>query len=621
MTAKRTSTGITDSLYSTSRLEVGTAVVDPASGTVGKLSYESKKHHNAFEMRETGSRLLQAALEESRNRYLDLYTFAPIGYLTLTARGLISEINLTGIGMLAGRNHRKILRDRFTRFVMLEDKKRYLHMIAQARKDGARHICNLGLQRGDGSNCYAQLDCVCETGGIVSSHIRITITDLTERKRMELEIEKLAFYDSLTRLPNRRFLLDRLQHATLACARSGLHGAILIIDLDDFKTLNDTRGHDAGDHLLQEVAQRLPDCVRALDTVARLGGDEFVTMLEGLSGEPTEAVSQVKMIGEKILATLNTPYFLETGEYRSSASIGAALFGKELASVKDMLKRADLALYRAKGAGGAILRFFEQEMQTAVTTRAVLDADLRRGLQEGQFVLYYQPQVNHDGHRIGAEALLRWQHPSRGLLSPGEFIPLAEEKGFILSLGQWVLKEACLQLVAWSADPRTAYLTLSINVSAYEFRNLRFAIRTLEIIDQIGADPRKLILEFTESSILGNVEETIGKIDILRARGLRFSLDDFGIGYSSLTYLKNLPLDQLKIDRSFVRNVLTNPKDAAIAGSIITLGKSLGLSVISEGVETVEQRDFLFSQGCREFQGFLFGKSSPIEDWDSSYDS
>ncbi len=584
-------------------------------------SYESRDYQNDLEMERAGGQLLQAALEESRDRYLDLYTFAPIGYLTLSADALISEINLTGVGMLIGQDRQKILQRRFALFVRPEDRKRYFRMIAQAKRDGERHSCDLGLRHGDGSTFHAQLDCVSEMAGGTSSGMRITITDLTERKRMEMEIEKLAFYDSLTRLPNRRLLLDRLQHATLTCVRTGLHGAILIIDLDDFKTLNDTQGHDAGDHLLREVGQRLTICVRAFDTVARLGGDEFVTMLEGLSGEPTEAASQVKAIAEKILATLNAPYLLGAEEYRSSASIGATLFGKELASVKDLLKRADLALYRAKAVGGDVLRFFEPEMQTAVTARAILDADLRRGLQEDQFVLYYQPQVNHEGQQIGSEALLRWKHPTRGLLSPAEFIPLAEEKGFILSLGQWVLKAACLQLVAWSADPRTAYLTLSINVSAYEFRHLTFATRTLEIIDQVGADPRKLMLEFTESSILGNVEEAIVKIDTLRARGLRFSLDDFGIGYSSLTYLKNLPLDQLKIDRSFIRNVLTNPKDAAIAGSIITLGKSLGLSVISEGVETVEQRDFLFAQGCREFQGFLFGESSPIENWSSSPDS
>jgi len=437
--------------------------------------------------------------------------------------------------------------------------------------------------------------------------------EIKERKQAELEIEGLAFYDSLTKLPNRRLLLDRLQQASIACARTLRRGAILIIDLDDFKTLNDTRGHDAGDLLLQQVAHRLTTCLREGDTVARLGGDEFVMLLGNLSREPFEAAEQAKVVGEKILAALNKRYLFAAQEYRSTASMGATLFSKNRESVEDLLKRADLALYRAKGAGAGVLRFFEPEMQAAVTARAALETALRRGLQEGQFVLYYQPQVDRDRRLTGAEALLRWQHPSRGLLSPEEFIPLAEEKGSIVPLGLWVLETACTQLVTWSANPHTAHLTLAINVSAQEFWHPEVVTRMLHVLDRVGANPERLILEFSESLLLGSVENTIAKMNALKARGLRFSLDDFGIGYSSLAYLKKLPVDQLKIDRSFVCDVLTNPNDAAIVCAIIALGKSLGLSVIAEGIETEDQRDFLAAHGCRAYQGFLFGRPERVE--------
>ena len=580
----------------------------------GRLSVEDALPETAGTQR-PGTRSLQDSLEQARDHYMDLYAFAPIGYLTLTSEAVISEINLTGVGMLMGIGRGKILQRRFIHFVSPEDRGRYVRVIGDAKQDGERHSCALALRRGDGSIFHAQLDCVREQGVDGSSNVRVTLTDLTERKRMESEIENLAFYDSLTGLPNRRRLMDRLQQATAACAEARSHSALLMIDLDDFKTLNDTQGHDAGDHLLQQVAQRLTTCVRMVDTVARLGGDEFVVMLEGLHREPMEAAAQVRSVGEKILAALNEKYFLGNQDYRSSGSIGASLFCEGGESAKDLLKRADLALYRSKADGGGVLRFFEQEMQTAVTARALLEADLRQGMREKQFILHYQPQVDEEGCLTGAEALLRWRHPSRGLLSPGRFIPLAEEKGFMVALGQWVLHAACKQLLLWRADPDTAHLSLAVNVSAHEFRHPNFATHTLDIIARVGADPRRLMLEFTEGSLLGNVEDTVSKIQILRAHGLRFSLDDFGIGYSSLTYLKNLPLDQLKMDRSFVDRVVTDPKDAAIAVSIITLGRNLGLTVTAEGVETAEQRDFLKENGCRGFQGFLFGEPGPIREW------
>ena len=424
----------------------------------------------------------------------------------------------------------------------------------------------------------------------------------------------MAFYDPLTGLPNRRLLLDRLRQALVACVRTQRHGAIFFVDLDNFKLLNDTHGHDLGDLLLQQVAHRLKNCVRESDTVARLGGDEFVVMIEELNETQAEALAQAKRVGNKILVSLNERYHLAGHQHHSTLSIGVALFNQNRESAEDLLKRADLALYRAKTDGRSTMRFFDPEMQAEVTTRTLLDADLRRGLHEGQFVLHYQPQVDDAGRLTGVEALSRWEHPERGLLSPGEFIPLAEENGLIKFLGQWLLETACRQLTAWSASPHTAHLTISINVSPREFCDPEFVRRMLATINRIGANPRRLLLEFTERVMLGPVHETISKMSALKARGVRFSLDDFGIGYSSLTYLKTLPLDQLKIDQSFVRDILTQPNDAAIARSIINLGQSLGMTVIAEGVETDGQQNLLAEMGCRAYQGFLFGRPGPVED-------
>ena len=447
-----------------------------------------------------------------------------------------------------------------------------------------------------------------------TTHFVGTFADITLRKAAEDEIKHLAFYDPLTRLPNRRLLLDRLHQALATSARSNHGGALLFIDLDNFKTLNDTLGHDKGDILLQQVAQRLATCVREGDTVARLGGDEFVVMLEDLSDNPHEAATQTETVGEKILATLNQTYRLAGHEHHSTPSIGVTLFSAHQSSVEELLKRADLAMYQAKAAGRNALRFFDPEMQAVVSARASLEADLRQGIAQGQFLLYYQAQVVGEGRLTGAEALLRWQHPSRGLVSPAEFIPLAEESGLILPLGHWVLETACSQLVAWAGQPETARLKLAVNVSARQFRHPDFVDQVLAILESSGADPQRLKLELTESLLLDDVEDIIDKMTTLKAHGVGFSLDDFGTGYSSLSYLKRLPLDQLKIDQSFVRDVFTDINDAAIAQAIIALSQTMGLSVIAEGVETEEQRDFLSRLGCQAYQGYLFGRPGPVED-------
>jgi diguanylate cyclase (GGDEF)-like protein len=400
-------------------------------------------------------------------------------------------------------------------------------------------------------------------------------TEISERQRVELEIEQLAFYDSLTDLPNRRLLMDRLHHATLACCRTMHHGAIIFIDLDRFKRLNDSQGHHLGDLLLQQIAQRLKECVREDDTVARLGGDEFVVMLEELSEKFAEANSQAKKIALKVLASLDRPYLLDGHQHHCGASIGITLFGENRESVDDLLKRADLAQYGAKSAGGRSIRFFDLEMEAKVRARASLASDLRRAAQKGQFRLHYQPQVDDAGDLVGAEALLRWEHPDRGLLLPSDFIPFAEEHGIIESIGLWVAEAVCTQLMEWGMRSETSHLTLAINVSAREFEHPAFVTRMLTMMDEVGGGSRNLILELTERVVFDPIEEILVKMNTLRSRGVSFALDDFGIGYSSLASLKNLPLSQLKIDRSFVHDVLTNPADAVIVSTVIALGKAV----------------------------------------------
>jgi diguanylate cyclase (GGDEF)-like protein/PAS domain S-box-containing protein len=439
-------------------------------------------------------------------------------------------------------------------------------------------------------------------------------TDITQRKHDEHAILRLAFFDPLTRLPNRRLLLDRLRHAVASTKRDGHGGALLFLDLDHFKTLNDTLGHDKGDQLLQQVARRLEAWVpRDSDTVARHGGDEFVIVLEDLSAHREEAAAQAEVVAEKLLAAFAEPFQLDGHEHYASPSIGVALFDKDIKDIDELLKRADLAMYQAKAAGRSTIRFFDLQMQTVINARVALEADLRRSLQTGGFTVNYQRQTDSSGHTVGAEALLRWQRPGRLQVSPSVFIPLAEETGLILQLGEWVLEAACRQLVSWDSRPDTAHLTMAVNVSARQFRQPAFVDQVLQVIARTGADPRRIKLELTESLLLANIENTVETMHALKEKGIGFALDDFGTGYSSLAYLKRLPLDQLKIDQSFVRDVLTDPNDAAIARTILGLGHTLGLEVIAEGVETADQRDFLALHGCRAFQGFLFGRPVAAE--------
>jgi len=458
---------------------------------------------------------------------------------------------------------------------------------------------------------WLTISAVKDEDGVVTHYIGAQY-DITERKQAEEKINELAFFDQLTGLPNRTLLMDRLKQNMTASSRSGSYGALLLLDLDKFKTLNDTLGHDMGDLLLQQVAQRLSTCVRAGDTVARLGGDEFVIMLGSLSVNEGDAAAQTEAVGEKIIATLNQTYQLKDVAYHSTPSIGATLFRGQQTAIDDLLKQADLAMYKSKEAGRNALSFFDPDMESVVMKRAALENDLREAVREMQFLLHYQPQLA-GGQLTGAEALVRWQHPRRGMVSPAEFIPLAEETGLILPLGQWVLETACTQLAAWAARPEMAHLTLAVNVSAHQFHQSDFVAQVLAVLKDTGANPQRLKLELTESLLVANVEQIIEKMFALKAKGVGFSLDDFGTGYSSLSYLKRLPLDQLKIDQSFVRDVLSDPNDAAIARTIIALAQSLGLGVIAEGVETEAQRDFLAKSGCHAYQGYFFSRPLSLE--------
>ncbi|MFU8837987.1 MAG: EAL domain-containing protein [Thiohalomonadaceae bacterium] len=442
------------------------------------------------------------------------------------------------------------------------------------------------------------------------SHFVATYSDVTERKEAERQIRHLAFYDALTSLPNRRLLLDRLHQAMVTSQRNAMHGALLFIDLDNFKTLNDTQGHLAGDQLLIEVAQRLRECVREYDSVARLGGDEFVVLLEQLHLQSAMAARKAEQISEKILKRLNQPYHLREREHHSSPSIGVSLFHGQQESSEELLKRADMAMYQAKAAGRNTIRFFDPSMQASVEAKASMEADLRQALEVGQLSLHYQAQINDEGSIHGAEALLRWKHPQRGMVSPTEFIPLAEESALILSIGQWALRAACQQLQQWTGS-ELEQMPLAINISARQFRQPDFVDQVRQMLAEHQLAPQRIKLELTESMVLDDINDTIEKMRQLREHGCRFSLDDFGTGYSSLAYLRRLPLDELKIDQSFVQDIGIDSNDDAIVRAIIALATSLGLNTVAEGVESEQQRDFLRSHGCTAYQGYLFGR--PLE--------
>ena len=491
------------------------------------------------------------------------------------------------------------------------------HKVAEELHErGACREVEVRLRRKNGEIFWGQLSAsYAEFDGesCVISYVR----DVSEAKADEEKIRNLAFYDTLTGLPNRRLLWERLRQALISSIRSGAKHALLFVDLDGFKSLNDTLGHHIGDLLLQETARRIAGCVREVDTVARLGGDEFVIVLEDLSQIPEIAAAQARTVGGKILTAIDQPFLLEGRECHTTSSMGITVFGNQSESTNEVLQQADIAMYQAKAAGRNAMFFFAPALQASVNARVALERDLRQAIRDNQFSLYYQPQLDR-GLLTGAEALVRWRHPQRGIVTPNEFVPLAEETGLIFPLGNWVLETACLQIAAWANRPGGQHLSIAVNVSPREFRQPKFVDQVLAALDRTGANPQNLQIELSETMFGENVEDVIVRMNKLKALGVRFSLEDFGTGYSSMTYLKRLPLDQIKIDRAFVSDILNDPISGAVAQAIVSFAHAMGLSVIAEGVETEEQRAFLAKLGCHSFQGFLFSHPLPLGEFNES---
>lgn len=443
-----------------------------------------------------------------------------------------------------------------------------------------------------------------------------TNTDLTERKRAESEINRLAYYDVLTGLPNRQLLMELLERAVMASRRTQQCGVLMFIDLDDFKTFNDTQGHSAGDVLLKKVARRLKECVRAGDVVARLGGDEFVVVLQGLGPDPVNSLHIAEGVARNLHLALSQPVSVGNLQHHCTLSIGIAGFEESTLAADNVLRHADLAMYQAKAAGRNMLRFFDQDMQLAVNERHAMETELRQAITIGQMSVFAQPQVS-GGRVVGAELLLRWESPTRGMVSPSAFIPLAEATGLILPLGQWVMQSACRILAGWTDDPAMAGISLSVNASVREFNDPEFVPRTLALLAEAGVSPARLTVEVTESLLAEDIGVVTAKMAALRAAGVRLSIDDFGTGYSSLGYLRNMPLDEIKIDRSFVDRSITSESDAAIVQIIIALANNFGLSVVAEGVETQAHVDFLTERGCGFLQGYFFSRPLPVPEFEA----
>jgi len=556
-------------------------------------------------------------LETSVSRLNDIVLIAETGAAELRNEPKIVFVN-DAFELHTGYSREEVLGRTPGMLLDLDPDVSKLREISRGLRDTQKARTELMVRRKNGALFWVELEVVSvQPSADEVTHWVAVGRDITQRKAAEDMIRHLAFYDPLTDLPNRQLLLDRLQQALSASVRSGQHGALLFIDLDNFKILNDTLGHQMGDQLLKKVAQRLTASVRKTDLVARLGGDEFVVMADDLSPSPVAAAHKARVLGNKVLQALREPFALTGHQHFATPSIGVTIFHGTQADVGELLKQADLAMYQAKSLGRNTLCFFDPSLQAEMNVNAQTASDLRDGLRRREFVVHYQPIVDKAGVIIGVEALLRWNHPERGLLSPAHFIPVAEDTGLILPLGLWALEMACGQLAAWSKRPETANLSISVNVSVRQFRHPDFVDSVMACIRASGIKPQGLKLELTESLLADRMEITLEKMGMLKSLGVTLSLDDFGMGYSSLSLLKRLPLDQLMIDRSFVADVLTDPNDAAISRAIIALAQSLSLQVVAEGVETIEQRDFLAYQGCDQFQGHLFAKPLPIDELDA----
>ena len=708
-----------------------------------ELQHELLVHQIELEMQNQELNRAQILLEESRDRYRDLYEFAPVGYLTLSQEGIIHEVNLTG-AILFGKDRKLLLRHRFSSLVVLEDRERWYRYFLHSLRHEGTLSCELSLMRKDRTVFHALLNCLLISRG-PSPLVRIALTDISERKKadeelriaaiafesqsgilvtdakgvilrvnqsfthmtgyskeevigktpkllqssrhdpsffqdqqsslkennywqgemwnrhkdgkiyaewvtilgvadkdgrtthyvhtfsditrnpeVEAEIHRLAYYDALTQLPNRRLLLDRISHAMASSSRSGNYGALLFLDLDHFKEINDTQGHDVGDELLVSVAQRLQDTLREGDTislvgsrtVSRLGGDEFVIVLEDLSAKSVEAAMQARQVAEKLHQTLSRPYVLSSSTLFCTTSIGITLFYRHELDIDTLLKQADLALFKAKEEGGNTIRYFDAAMQAAMAQRKVQEIYLSQALDRSQFRFYYQPMIDGEHRVVGAEALLRLEDPERGVQTPNEFIRLAEETGLTLQIGHWVLENACAQIKTWSEKAVSRNLLLSVNVSPAQFRHPGFAAELKTVLSRTGADPACLTIDLCEDLVLRNMEKTVSIIKDLKLLGIGFSLDGFGVGISSLTSVRRFPVDQLKIDGALVRKITTDQKDASIVSAMISMGKSLGLVIHALGVETPEQMEFLKGCGCDSYQGYLLSHPLPVADFD-----
>ena len=555
----------------------------------------------------------QEALRTSETRYRTIFQTSLDGIaITQMSDGRYIDVNKALLDLLGYERDEMIGKTsvELGSWVGAKDRE---NMLEALRQNSSVTDLKIRYRRKNGGLFWIQISStVIEIDGVAC--LLSVVRNISDAKAAEDEIRSLAFYDHLTHLPNRRLLMDRLRQVLAASNRKNRKDALLLVGLDHFKTLNDSLGHETGDLLLQEVARRLLLCVREADTVARSGGDEFAVVLDDLSSVPEEAAAQAEIIGRKVLAAVSKPLLLAGREWHTTCSIGINVFGDQIDAVNEVLQHADIAMDQAKAAGRNTIRFFAPALQAAVNARASMEVDLRRAIKTEQFRLYYQPQIDR-GNLVGAEALIRWIHPPHVVIPPDRFIPLAEATGLILPLGKWALETACGQIAAWSDREETAKLTVAVNISAVEFRQANFVEQVLSALYSTGANPQRLKLELTESMLVDNIEKVVATMTELRSHGLRFSLDDFGTGYSSLAYLRRLPLDQLKIDRSFVRDMLVDVASGAIAQTIISLGRVMGLPVIAEGVETEEQRDFLARLGCHSFQGYLFSRPLPLEEF------
>lgn len=500
-----------------------------------------------------------------------------------------------------------------------EDRPVALEQWARLLDHGAGFTTEYRIQRPDDRVVWVQVQAQLQRNargvpwGCVCS-----MTDISERKVAEQEIQKLAFYDALTGLPNRRLLEERIKQAVANSVRSGNHGALLYLDLDNFKLVNDTKGHAVGDELLKQVAQRLKAGVREGDMVARLGGDEFLLVIEGLGKDAKNAALQAESVAYKLLESLNRPYLLDGTEQTNSPSIGVTLFGQTRMSLDDLLRCADMAMYRAKASGRNSVQFYDPQLQAVIAARLALENDLRQAVNHQAFELHYQPQFDAQHQVTGAVAYVRWNCPQRGWVSPASFIPLAEETGLIAPIDDWVLQRACEQLAIWSRQPATERLTLAVKISAQHFRLPDFVQTVLRTLQTAQADPERLKLEINENLLLVDVEDIIAKTNLLIEQGVGCTLADLGTGYSSLSHLKRLSLEELRIDQSFVRGLLTEPNDTAVTRSIMALADSLGIAVSAEGVETPAQHEILTALGCQGFQGYLYGKPLPIDAFEAA---